>query len=237
MTAALGVLAIALLCLTASLATRTQSFSLGVTPSSPVAELRAHETLCQGPIDVVDHFERVTLTLGTFRRPGPPLDVRVRDAATRKVLATGHLAAGYADNKEQRVGIGRVGRGGRIAVCVTNEGRHRVATYGSADAAHVPSSAAVDGKPKGVDATMRFLYDEPRSLLSLAPQMVERATLFAPSWLSPGMLWALFGLVVFAVPGLLGYALSRISESAAEDGPAPGPAAAAELQAGAPVEP
>lgn len=235
MTAALGVLAIGLLCLTASLATRTQSFTLGVTPSAPVAELRADETLCQGPIDVIDHFERVTLTLGTFMRPGPPLDVRVRDAATREVLATGHLAAGYADNTEQQVEVGRVGGGARIAVCVTNEGRHRVATYGSADAAHVPSSAAVDGEPKGVDATMRFLYDEPRSLLSLAPQMVERATLFAPSWLSPGMLWALFGLVAFAVPGLLGYALTRTSQSAAQDTPAP--AASAEPQAGAPVEP
>jgi hypothetical protein len=59
---------------------------------------------------------------------------------------------------------------------------------------------------------MRFLYDRPRSLLRLAPEMCERATLFAPGWMSAWTLWVLFGLVAAAVPGLLTYAVARAGD-------------------------
>jgi hypothetical protein len=100
-----------------------------------------------------------------------------------------------------------VREGSLVTVCVTNRGIRRVAAYGAGDAAHVASTATLDGRPVGNDATVRFFYDRPRSLLRLAPEMVDRATLFnaAPAW----MLWALLACIAIAVPGLLTYALAR----------------------------
>jgi hypothetical protein len=192
-----------------------QSFSLGVVPGGPVAELRPGDELCQGPIDVADDFARVTVILGTFMQSGPRLGVEVRDAAGGAVLTRGRLAAGYADNQEQEVRMSLVPEGSRVSVCVVNRGIRRVALYGGGDAAHLPSTASIDGTPANADVAIRFLYDRPRSLLRLAPEMVDRATLFAPGWLSSGLLWGLFALVALAVPGLLTFALARA------DGPPP----------------
>ncbi len=226
----LAAAAIGALCLIAGLVTRSQSFSLGVAPAAPVAEMRPGATLCQGPIDVPESFERITLTLGTFTRRGQALDVRVRDAHSGRTFARGRLNGGYANNTEQQIRVGRVHEGRVIRVCFTNRGSRRVVAYGNGGTAHAPSDATIDGRAKNVDASIRFLYDQPKSLLSLAPRMIERATLFAPSWLSSWMLWSLFGLLTLAVPGLLVYALAHASRS-----PADGPAT--EQQASAPVEP
>lgn len=197
------------LVVTAAVVDRRESFSLGVAPAGVAAEVRPGARLCQGPIDVVADFERVAVRLGTFMQRGPSLAIDVRDAEGRTVLARGRLAGGYADNEEQQARTGLVREGRQVRVCITNRGLRRVAAYGGGDAAHQASTASVDGTPVGADVTMRFLHDRPRSLLRLAPAMLERATLFAPSWLSPWMLGALLGLVAIAVPGLLTYALAR----------------------------
>jgi hypothetical protein len=105
-----------------------------------------------------------------------------------------------------------VPEGSQVSVCIANRGIRRVALYGGGDAAHVPSTASINEKPVNADVTMRFLYDRPRSLLRLAPEMMQRATLFAPGWMSGGTLWALLGLVAFAVPGLLTYAVARAGD-------------------------
>jgi len=226
----LVVLAAGSLCLAGSLVKRSGSFSLGVVPSTPVLELRPDATLCQGPIDAVDAFDRVALKIGTFMRPGQPLDVLVRDARTRAALARGSLPGGYADNREQTVAVGRVGASRLIRVCVTNRGSRRIVAYGSGSAAHVPSRATIDGKARDADPALRFLRDRPRSLLELAPAMVQRATLFGPSWLAPWMLWSLLAAVTLAVAGLLSVALVRAAQ------PSGTPAAPAQQQAGAPVD-
>lgn len=208
----MATIGVASLVVTASVVDSRQSFSLGVSPGAVIAELQPRAKLCQGPIDVADEFERVTLTLGTFMQRGPSLAVEVRDADSRAILASGRLASGYPDNEESQVRTGLVRRGARITVCVTNRGIRRVAAYGAGDAAHLGSTASVDGAPVGADMTMRFLYERPRSLLRLTPAMFDRASLFAPSWLSAWMLWALLGLVALAVPGLLTCALARAAD-------------------------
>lgn len=207
--AAIGLIA---LVATAAIVDRRESFSLGVAPGGVAAEVRPGATLCQGPIDVAGDFERVALVLATFRRRGPSLAIDVRDAAGPAVLARGRLAGGYADNAEAQVRTGPVREGRSIRVCITNRGIRRVALYGGGDAAHLASTASIDGQPAGADVAIRFLHDRPRSLLSLAPEMLERATLFAPAWLSSGLLWGLFALVALGVPGLLTYALARADE-------------------------
>jgi hypothetical protein len=159
----------------------------------------------------------VTVVLGTFMEPGPSLAVEVRDSTSRAVLTRGRLAGGYGDNLEQEVRMGLVRKGRQVSVCLTNTGLRRVAFYGGGDAAHRLSTATVDGHPAGADVSMRFLYDRPRSLLRLAPQMFERATLFAPAWMAGWTLWALFGLLAIGVPGLLTYALARPGDEGGDD--------------------
>ena len=77
----------------------TLVYSLGVAPAVPVADLRPGQQACQGAIIVPNGtaFDRVRIALGTYRRPGPELEVVVRRAADRAPIARGRLAGGYGD--------------------------------------------------------------------------------------------------------------------------------------------
>jgi hypothetical protein len=193
---------------------RAQAFTLGVIGSQPVAALEPGVEACQAPIDVSADFQAVRLVLGTFRRPGPSVEAGVRDATNGLAVGrSAHLAGGYGDNEAHRLSTGTVRAGRRIEVCVRNRGRVRVALYGSrtkppssaprgAKTRVGPQSSAayLDGRRLDADIDLVFERAEPKTLLSLAPEMVGRSVLFRGSWSSPLTGWLLFALLLVGLP-------------------------------------
>src|SRR4051812_46173841 len=71
-------------------------YTIGVDPAG-AAPVRAGKEGCKGPrAPPADAFERVVLVIGTYFRPGPPLQVTIRDARGR-ALAAGRVTGGYPD--------------------------------------------------------------------------------------------------------------------------------------------
>jgi hypothetical protein len=130
----------------------------------------------------------------------------VADAGGRTV-SRGRHGGGYADSSMPAVPVRAVPKGARVAVCVRNAGRARVALLGGAPQAARASTATVDGRPVPADLTLVFLRGEPASALSLVPEMFERATLFHPGWVGAWTFWALLLLIGAGVPLLLWLAL------------------------------
>src|ERR671918_504613 len=97
---------------------------LGLPPVRIAAELTPGERACHRGIDVPASFSRVRLATSSFGRTGPALTVTAGNAR-------GTVPAGYPDNSTVEVRVGEVPAGERIDVCVTNDGDHRVALYGS----------------------------------------------------------------------------------------------------------
>jgi hypothetical protein len=193
----------------------TLAFTLGVTNVAPFVRVEPGQTACQRPISVPTGgaFDRIAFTLGTYRRTGPPVDVTVRDAGGR-VVARGRLAGGYPDITAQprhSVSVGRVGGGDGLAVCLANGGEHSVAIYGNADAASRTSSAYLGPRPLGVDLNLVF-ERESRSLATLLPRMLDRASLFRPRVTGPWVYVFLAFLVVVLVPALLASALCNTTD-------------------------
>ena len=196
-----------------------RAFTLGVTPFAVAAELPPGGAVCQAPIRVPDgaRFDAVELVLGTYRRPGPPVAVAVRDAGGGELLARGELAAGYPDNTRRAVRTGPVAEGASIEVCVRNRGSRRVALYGSgAGASPTSDLRTASGEVLPTDLDLVFLTTEGRPLLALVPAVLQRATLFhgglAPAWL----LWLVLALLVVGVPLLLARALGRTGAAEAQ---------------------
>jgi hypothetical protein len=81
-----------------------------------------------------------------------------------------------------------------------------VAVFGNAGIASRPTTAAVAGKPVDADLNVAFERD-PRSLLSLAPAIAERAALFRAGWVGLWTYALLAALMLLAVPALLVRAL------------------------------
>lgn len=204
------------LVLAATLHHTSRAFTLGVPSSAPVAAVSPGQTLCQRPIDVAAGaaFREITALIGTYHKAGSPLSVTVRDTGGR-VVASGRIPGGYPDIARQPVHDIRLDRTvstPRIAVCFRNTGTRRVALYGTGDLAARGSSAYLDGRPLHVDVDLQFLR-APRSIATLVPQMLSRASLFRFAGMGRWVYFVLAALLVLAAPALLVRALATAADS------------------------
>jgi hypothetical protein len=205
-TACVGILAAAFV---GARDSRELAFTLGVVPAAVAAELAPGQTVCQAPVNVPTDFDRVRFQVGTYRRPGPPMRVAVRSAGSRRLLAGGRLPAGYPDVSQPVVVVGEVRASQRAEVCLTNSGRRRLALYGNATAAAPVSDARLGNRPLGTDLTLMFERGESRSMVSLLPDVFDRASLFRPGWVGAWTFWVLAVLLLAGVPLLLALAVAR----------------------------
>ena len=212
--AAIAVLAIAGLGLVMSRDKRVLAFTLGVRATNVAAVVKPGEEACQRPIDASASASSVELQIGTFHRPGPPLELSVHTAGGP--AGKGALRGGYPDNSRPRVNVAGIKEGERFFVCVRNAGQRRVALYGGAPGAARNSAVFLEGKEQPADLTLIFHRDEPRSVLSLLPTVFDRATLFTAAWIGPWLLWLMAAAVVIAVPLLLALALASAGPVAAD---------------------
>jgi hypothetical protein len=185
---------------------RELAFTLGVTYQEAVARQARGDELCQGPIHTPERFRAVRLKVGSFGRPGGPLTVKVRDLDTGHT-AVGRARGGYADNDVLTVPVGNVMRGTRIEVCVTNEGDRAIALYGSGALASRSSEAHVNGQAIDKDVAIDFVRGDSATVLSLAPEMADRASLFHGDWVGSWTIWLVAALAGAGVPILLVLAL------------------------------
>lgn len=192
---------------------RDQAFTLGVAPGLPTPELPPGAEACQTPVAVAEPFDGVRVQVGTYKRPGAPLAVTVRTPDGDRVLAAGRVAGGYPDVSQLTASLdATVAAGQRVAVCVRNLGRRKLALYGGPELAAPGSTVEVDGRDRRTDLMLVFTR-KPRSLLSQVPEVFERASLFRPVWIGPWAYWLLVTFLVLVVPALLARALAAIEKN------------------------
>ena len=206
-TACAGILAFAV---TAAGDSRDVAFTLGVVPAGAVAVLNPGEAACQSPISVPAEFDGVRFQVGTYGKPGPPLAIAIRSLESDRRLAGGRLSGGYPDVSQLSVAVGQVRASQRVEVCVRNVGARRAALYGNVGLAAGETEARIGARRLGTDLSLVFERDEPRSLLSLVPDIFERASVFRPVWVGAWTFWILAGALLAGVPVLLALALARV---------------------------
>jgi hypothetical protein len=188
-------------------------YTPGVNPVTPVAVLGPDDQACQGPISVPDgtDFDRVGLTIGTYRQPGQPIRVNIVAVPRGRVEASGHAAGGYGDvrpGRELVVPVGRVETEAPIRVCVTNEGDRKLALFGQAGIASPHTSGRLNGQPLKSDVALALRHDE-RSLLALAPDIARRASRFRAGWVGPVVYLVLALAILAGAPLLLARGIAR----------------------------
>jgi hypothetical protein len=190
-----------------------EAFSLGVPVGGAVAELRPGHQVCQSPVAIPDGdatFQHVVVALGTYNRPGPRLAVTLATAGGGRPVARGALPAGYADIAQtptHAIDVGPVTTRAPLRVCLRNTGERRLAVYGNGSAASRSSSATLDGKPIDADLSLSFERRRPRSLASLVPAMLKRASLFRAGFVGPWTLWFVSLAALVGAPLLVAAAL------------------------------
>ena len=145
-----------------------------------VAVTAPGQTVCQREVDVPAAFDGVETSVGTGGVPSPPVDVEVRRSGGTRVLARGRLPAGARDNTAALAQVRPEVRSGQVVdVCMRNAGRRELAFYGGPWFAS-PGRADVEGRRAEGNLQLRYVRSEPRSALSLVPDMFRRAALFRP---------------------------------------------------------
>jgi hypothetical protein len=192
----------------AALDSRPLAFTLGVTTDGPAIVLDSGQEACQLPVEVVEGFQRVRLKTGTFLREGPPFTVTVRELAARRPIAGARVEAGYPDGATHVVTLSRgVVTPQRVAVCVRNDGVRRMAVFGSSALASRTSGARLGKQPLDSDMALEFLRASDASVLTVLPDIVERASLFRGAWATPAAYWLLLILIIGAPASLIAVAL------------------------------
>lgn len=208
---------------------RTLAFSNGVAAETVIAQLAPGQRACQPGVVVAEPFAGVELVLDTGGRPGPPLELTVRERRARDTLATGKVRGGYAG----RLGTGgavavarlrRVRAGRQVQVCVANAGRQPVGVTGTSGRERREPRVQLRRPPRRLSANLHlnFLRPRPTSLLAELPRAFERAALWHPPLVGAWTFWLLAALVGLGVPLLLAWAV--YAASALSPGrPPPGP--------------
>jgi hypothetical protein len=197
------------------------TYTLGVPSNGVAVKLAPRKEFCQEPIVAESDrsFDRVTVVLGTYDRPGPALAVAIRDPKTRAVLAHATVPAGYPDITRRPstiIALDHAIHPATLAVCFRNAGAHSVAFYGAGDAA-TPSTATLGGKGLGADVALSF-SDRHHSWASTLGATFGRASLFRTPRI-PGWLY-LVGLVLLTA---VAAATLTVAVSAALEVPPPSP--------------
>lgn len=205
--------AIVTLVLLAATRTTAYVYSDGVDSYSPVIALRHGDAACQRGLQLPDAawFDRIVVPLGTYGKPGPPLDLKVR-SSSGEILARGHLDGGYPDIRRRPrevLATARTQPTGPLSVCLRNEGRRRVAVYGGPGLASPTTTMTLNGHAAAPDLSVAFARAHPPSVLASVPDMLERATVFKAGAISRVTLAALAALAFAGTPLLLTWGLRR----------------------------
>jgi hypothetical protein len=208
-------LALVALVVAAALDDREVAFETGLPAFDLVGNIGPGNEICAEDVVAPASFQRVRFLIGGGG-VAQPLRVVVTDEVTGRRVAEGRFPGGQSFRGGNiEVPVGDVPEGGRLDVCVINEGTAEQRFYGSPpnrDATRPPALAVV------------FISEPAPSMLSLVPEAVERSALFKPGWYGAWTTWALLGAVLL-VAVVLGrglaaaYASDRsYSGTSSEDG-------------------
>lgn len=164
--------------------------------------LHPGERLCMGRLAAERHSQVGRLKVGTYGKPGPPLELSVTGPGYRSAARVG---GGYADNSVTAFHVQPPPRAMLVTVCARNAGRVKVALYSAADRAE--SRAAVSESGHSVHATPQFGFWEAkqRSIGERLPLVVDRMATFRGPLGYGWVVWVVLALFVFGLPlGLAG---------------------------------
>jgi hypothetical protein len=161
--------------------------------------------ICMTNLAVSAESRVVRFKVGTYRRPGPPLGVTIKAG---DYSGTSSVPAGYPDNADVQVPIPPPSSGRAAAVCVRNDGRHRVAFYAAGlDPAHSRVKVTIDGSPEYSTPTLSFGEAKRVSIAERAGVTAGRIAVFRGFLDHAWVVWLLaFGMLV-GVPVLTGLGL------------------------------
>jgi hypothetical protein len=206
------VIALVVLLVAASRHTPVRTASVDAPNQTTIAELHPGTSVCEGPV-TSDGPARTVGIWGAAAGSPSTLTVKVQDAATSRVLASGALQAAPVE-AEWTARLARGLPGGRpLRICLTDDS----GTFSLAGSGGSLPNVIVTGIPSGQRFSLVLLSDD-RSLLGSLSTGFSRASLWRPDWVGSWTFWVLT-LGLLAAFALAVVAVTSAAAVDEEDGP------------------
>ena len=181
---AVGVLALVALLVAGTRPSATRGFTLDAPNLMPVAVLGPSARACEGAFAAAEPVRQVSIWGASVIGPSH-VGVDVRDARSRRILASGTVRATthpseYAASLDRGVPAGR-----RVRVCLTS----RLNSFSLLGAPAPAPGISTRGLKAG--QVFSVVLSDRRSLLSSLGLAFSRASLFKPSWVGSWTFWVL----------------------------------------------
>jgi hypothetical protein len=189
--------------------TRDRDFSASVPQPPPLFNLPyigldARERACFPDAVMDTHSETARFRVHLGRRPAQPLTLTLGGPGYRLVR---RIPATYTDDATIRVPVRAPARDVAVRVCLSNDGRRRIALFGSDDQTKAPYSTHVGGRPVKANPQFAFYERRPVAIADRTGVVMARVRTFRPGIVGPGLVWPLVALVVIGVPAGVLFAL------------------------------
>jgi hypothetical protein len=169
-------------------------------------EVAGGATLCIANIAAEPHSQVARFQVGTFGKPGPPLDLVVTGAGYRSAA---HERAGYADNVTHQLAIAPPPRAQLVRACIRNGGGRRIVLYSAGDSARSRAVVTVGGKTLRSTPALAFFESHRRSIAERVPLTVDRIATFRGPLSHAWIVWLVLVAFVLVLPLGVGVALWR----------------------------
>jgi hypothetical protein len=187
---------------------------------SVAADVAAGEQLCVPGVDVPERTAAVRFGAFWTGSSRPELELRVRaGSATRIGRLAGGTEVSPVTGARPDVPIRPLTRAGRGSVCLTPRGG-AIRLGGMLDLPGDQRAPTVDGRPLDARIALWFIPSagEERSLLTLVPELLERAALFRPDpigeWTYVLLILLVWPVVAYSVARLMATRLAGVSGGA-----------------------
>jgi hypothetical protein len=166
--------------------------------------VRGGGRLCMTDVAISRQTEQMRFQIGTYGRPGPPLQVSVRAPGYRAAVRVG---AGWADNLVHHVPLPRPAGDQLVTVCIQNGGRRKIAVYAAGDNARSRVGVFIDGQRVFDTPQLAFYERGHASIAQRASLTADRLATFRGLFGHEWIVWVLAFLFAAGMPVLLGAAL------------------------------
>jgi hypothetical protein len=188
--------------------------------SAPPIDLRPGDNVCIGPVVMDTYSELASFRVGTFGRPGTPLELTITGNGYRHAARS---PGGYADASLVQVPVPAPRQDTLVRICFENPGRRSVTIYGADDRTRKPTTVTRNGTEITAAPHIAFYEAKPVSIADRLPTTFARMDRFRPGFMGPWLFWPLAVLCVVGLPLGALWVLWRGVADEEEDEPAPAP--------------
>lgn len=173
--------------------------SNGFRPGAFIAVVPAGRTLCQSDQLVPRTTGSLRMTIGSYGRPGPPVEVRLRDPKGA-LLARGGLRRGWKEGPVSLALERAVPRDANARLCLTNRGTDDIAVAGAVTDRKV--AARIGRRFAEGRVSALFVSSHRRSYFARVGPIVD-ALANGPGLWGQTAPWVLLGFTALAVSGVV----------------------------------